>query len=201
MAHAVLAQNREDGGTRRFIMVQLPEKLPTPEIKLKCLTDIGETRIRSVLAKFRANTGDLTRTTPEDLGFKVFALSESHFEQWAGLPDREPSKYADTMGLFVDPLKPGADPIAVLWELAVKEGYGLNSSIIPATVGPNTVYTVTDPEKDPPQSFRACLDTVLAADITRQLHLSEPDLFICRDSALDDTLAANLALQCRLKTM
>jgi adenine-specific DNA-methyltransferase len=118
------------------------------------------------------------------------------------VPDRDPAKYADAMGLFVDPIKPGADPIAVLWEVAIKEeGYGLNSTIASAAVGPNTVYTVADPEKDPPQSFRACLDAELAPDIARQLGLSAADLFVCRDSALDDTLAANLALQCRLKTI
>jgi len=89
----------------------------------------------------------------------------------------------------------------VLWELAVKEGYGLNSTIAPAAVGENTVYTVTDPERDPPQSFRACLDAQLAPDICRQLGLTADDLFVCSDAALTDTLAANLALQCRLKTV
>jgi adenine-specific DNA-methyltransferase len=137
----------------------------------------------------------------EDLGFKVFALGESHFEQWAGVPDRDATKYADTMGLFLDPLKPDSDPLGVVWELAVKEGYGLNSTIAEAAVGENTVYTVTDPEKDPPQSFRVCLDASLASDIAKQLSLAASDLFVCRDAALDDTLAANLALQCRLKTI
>jgi adenine-specific DNA-methyltransferase len=84
--------------------------------------------------------------------------------------------------------------------LAVKEGYGLNSTVT-AVAGANTVYTVTDAEKNPPQLFRACLDTQLAPDIAKQLGLNANDLFICRDSALDDTLAANLALQCRLKTV
>ncbi len=89
----------------------------------------------------------------------------------------------------------------MLWELAVKEGYGLNSAITSSKFGVNAVYTVTDAEKDPPQSFRACLDETLAPDIAKQLGLTTTDLFICRDSALDDTLAANLALQCRLKTV
>lgn len=131
----------------------------------------------------------------------MFALSESHFAQWAGVPDRDASQYAATMESYLDPIKPNADPVAVLWELAVKEGYGLNSTVAAAAVGANTVYTVTDIEKDPPQAFRACLDEALAADIARQLGLTATDLFICRDAALDDTLAANLALQCRLKTV
>lgn len=198
-AQAVLEQNREDQGNRHFLLVQLPE--PTGKQNYPTIADIAKERIRRVITKLNKETGDLTRTTPEDLGFKVFALSESHFEQWAGVPDRDAGKYAATMEAFLDPIKPGVDPVAVLWEVAIKEGYGLNSTITPATVGPNTVYTVTNPERDPPQSFRACLDAELAPDIAKQLGLTDADLFICRDSALDDTLAANLALQCRLKTI
>lgn len=131
----------------------------------------------------------------------MYALGESHFAQWAGVPDRDPAQYAVTMENYLDPIKPDADPVAVAWELAIKEGYSLNSTVTPAEVGTNTVYTVTDPEKNPPQSFRVCLDGQLAPDIAKQLKLTANDLFICRDSALDDTLAANLALQCRLKTV
>ncbi len=59
MAHAVLAQNRADGGNRRFIAVQLPESLPAPEKELKRLTDIGETRIRNVIAKLQKETPNI----------------------------------------------------------------------------------------------------------------------------------------------
>ncbi|MFO0803711.1 MAG: hypothetical protein U0791_11415 [Gemmataceae bacterium] len=136
----------------------------------------------------------------EDLGFRVFSLHESHFEQWAGIPERDGAAYANVMDAFRDPLKPDADPVAVLWELAVKEGYGLGSVISQATHGPNTIWTVTDPEKDPPQRFRACLDRTVTADIAKQLELGEGDVFFCRDAALDDSLSTNLSLQCRLKT-
>ena len=182
-------------------MVQFPEPLPVPETVLKRLTDIGETRLRNVIARLTKEPGDLTRTATEDLGFKVFALAESHFAQWAGVPDRDATQYAATMEHYLDPIKPNADSVAVVWELAVKEGYTLNSVVTSAHVGGNTVYTVTDGEKNPPQHFRVCLDDALAPDIAKQLGLTPTDLFICRDAALNDTLAANLALQCRLKTV
>jgi adenine-specific DNA-methyltransferase len=54
-AHAVLLQNREDGGNRRFMTVQLPEALPVPEARLKTIADIGRDRIRCVIAKLQAN--------------------------------------------------------------------------------------------------------------------------------------------------
>jgi hypothetical protein len=53
----------------------------------------------------------------------------------------------------------------------------------------------------PPQSFRVCIDETLKQYIARALEPTSEDLFVCRDRALDDTLAANLALQCRLKTI
>ncbi len=59
--------------------------------------------------------------------------------------------------------------------------------------------TLSNPEKG--QHFLACLDTKLPADITRQLGLTQNDLFVVWDLASDDTLASNLALQCRLKVI
>jgi adenine-specific DNA-methyltransferase len=61
------------------------------------------------------------------------------------------------------------------------------------------VWRVTDPEKG--QRFLACLDDTIPPDITKQLGLTATDLFVVRDLALDDTLASNLALQCRLKVI
>jgi adenine-specific DNA-methyltransferase len=200
MAHAVLAHNRDDGGNRRFIMVQLPEPLPVPEKQLKRLTDIGQTRIRNVVAKLKGEAGNLTRTEPEDLGFKVFKLAESHFAQWSGTAERTPAAYKEQLRLIADdPLRKGWTPNGLLWEVAVKEGYGLNSVIEPVGNTTATVYRVSDPEKG--QHFLACLDDKLPADITRQLGLTKDDLFVVRDLALDDTLASNLALQCRLKVI
>ena len=205
-AQAVLELNREDGGNRRFILVQLPE--PTGNKTYPTIAEIGKERIRRVIAKLNKETPNILGKMGtareggggEDLGFRVFSLSESHFEQWAGIADRDGAAYANTMDAFRDPLKPDADPVAVLWELAVKHGFGLNSTISQSTAGTNTIWTVTDPEKDPAQSFRACFDRELIPDIARELELGENDVFVCRDTALSDSLSTNLSLQCRLKT-
>ena len=137
----------------------------------------------------------------EDLGFKVFKLAESNYAGWHGVEDRTPAAYHDELDLYNDALRKGWTPENVLWEVAIKEGYSLNCRIEPVAVAGNTVYRVTDPEKDPVQHFLACLDDELSPDIGKALGLTQDDLFVCRDRALDDTLAANLALQCRLKTI
>ena len=199
-AHAVLDANNQDGGTRRFIMVQLPE--PTGRDDFPTIADIGKERIRRASAKLKeADKGKLpTGEAPEDLGFKVFKLAASNYEPWTGVPERDSETYIQQMSLFADPLVKGWKPVNVIWEVAVKEGYGLNARIEAVEAGQgNTVYRVTDPDKN--QSFRICLDDEIKPGLDTALKLGADDLFICRDKALDDTAAANLALQCRLKTI
>ena len=104
------------------------------------------------------------------------------------------------MKLFADPLLPGWKADDVIWEVAVKEGYCLSSRIEEESkANGKMVYRVTDPDKE--QSFRICLGDKLTLAMVKKLNLSKDDLFVCRDVALDDELAANLALQCRLKTI
>ena len=200
--------NREDNGNRCFIAVQLPE--PTPEDSparkagFKTIAEIGKERIRRVIKKLKKDDeGKLalkTRETPEDLGFRVFKLAESSYKPWTGVEEKEPQAYLKTMDHFTDPLAPGWKPEKLIWEVAIKEGYGLNSRIeqVRGLKG-NTVHTVTDPDKQ--QSFRICLDGTIKKETLKALDLGKDDLFVCRDAALDDEAAANLALQCRLKTI
>ena len=63
----------------------------------------------------------------------------------------------------------------------------------------NKVLRIVSADKT--QSFFICLDDDLFQEELNELKLTKDDLFVCRDHALDDTKAANLALQCRLKTI
>jgi adenine-specific DNA-methyltransferase len=90
----------------------------------------------------------------------------------------------------------------VLWEVALREGFGLNSKFEKKEPSEGTtIYEITDPGKDPPQTFAVCLDEHVRVDLSKHYPLSPDTLLVCRDKALDDTAAANLALQCRLKTI
>lgn len=123
------------------------------------------------------------------------------------MPDssRDPESYAKKLRLFDDPLVPGWKPENVLWEIALREGFGLNTKFVKkevqAELAAYTIYEVTDPDKDPPQTFAVCLDAEVRVELSKHYPLNPDTLFICRDKALDDTAAANLALQCRLKTI
>ena len=84
--------------------------------------------------------------------------------------------------------------------MALREGYSLTARFekIPAN-GKQNFWRVTDPDRE--QSFVISLDDTVTLEAVRALKLPKNALFICRDTALDDTLSANLALQCRLKVL
>src|SRR5712691_10196332 len=180
-----------------------PKALPKPESKLKKLTDVGKQRIREVIKRLTADAAtrlDLASTeSSEELGFKVFKLATPNIEQWTNDEERETDSYAQKLALFNDPLFVCWSPEHVIWEVALREGFGLNTSFAPRDLANgNKVYEVTDP--DTAQKFMICLDGVIRADLSKYCEVMPDDLFVCRDVALDDSAAANIALQCRLKT-
>ena len=201
-AQAVLELNRTDNGNRKFIVVQLPE--PTPEKSLarnagyETISDIGKTRIQRLLDRMR--TDNLFRES-QDLGVKVFRLTESNYRQWNGVEERNAESYANQLRLFSDnPLVDQWIPKNVIYEVALKEGYQLDCSIEQVNgLERNTIFQVIS--RDETQTFYICLDAELFQDEIDKLGLTTDDLFVCLDKALDDTKAANLALQCRLKTI
>jgi adenine-specific DNA-methyltransferase len=208
-AQALLELNRECTGKRSFIMVQYPEPTSDGSAALKAgfktISDIGMERIRRVIKKLKKEAGGQhglfkNLEFQEDLGFCVFKLVESNYRAWRGVEYRNGEKYAEEMDLFCDPLLPGWKPINVIYEVALKEGYSLTSSVDAVKgLGGNTIYRVTDADKG--QSFLICLDDKIKSTTVKALGLKKDDLFICRDVALTDEQAANLALQCYLKTI
>lgn len=211
-AHAILNMNREDEQKLRFIMVQYPE--PIDESKntgrnalsfgLKTIAEIGRERIRRAVAKLikekegKLNFDGYEKT--EDLGFKVFKLAESNYRPWMGVKEKTADGYAKEMELFANPLIDKWKPGNLLWEVVMKEGLSLTSKIETVKEAKNlTVYRVTDTDRD--QHLLITLDDKVRVADLKPLNLNKEKTFICRDSALNDETAANLALQCRLKTI
>lgn len=213
-AQAVLELNREDGGNRRFIMVQLPE--PTPEgsaareAGFETIAEIGKERIRRVIARLKEQNQsklDLpNRETPEDLGFRIYKLASSNYRSWSGVEAEgdeppAPETYVEQMEMFTDALADGWTPETVITEVALKEaGFGLNyTTETEEGLQEQTVYRITDPDRG--QLFYLCLEDTVRLEALKPLGLDRDTLFVCRASALDDETAANLALQCRLRVI
>lgn len=83
-AHAVLDLNRVDGGNRKFFLVQMPEETDANSEAYKTgyrtIAEIGKERIRRVIKKLKDENPD--KAKDQDLGFKVFKLSQSHYKPW-----------------------------------------------------------------------------------------------------------------------
>lgn len=149
-AHAVMQLNKEDGGSRKFILVQLPElcdeKSEAYKAGYKTIADIAKERIRRAGKKiqdeiaeenkkkkaelnFDVETDGRPSNEKVDTGFKVFKLSESNFKQW-----RQPTEYTaeeleKQLKLFIDPVAENANMENMVYELLLKSGKDLNAKI------------------------------------------------------------------------
>lgn len=145
-AHAVMQLNREDGGNRQYICVQMAEPCK-PESEAyragyRTIADIAMERIRRAGQQIRQDIEterekqreqlDLDdRTEPEipDLGFKVFRLSESNFKQWRAIDGANRQEWEQQMMDFINPVAPNATAVNMVYELLLKNGKDLNSTI------------------------------------------------------------------------
>src|SRR5579871_173394 len=205
-AQAVMEQNRRDGGQRRSICVQLPEPVdPKSEVARHGFSDLaklGLYRIQTVIERFlESESGRLISENGNGLplGLRAFRLGGSNIRSWNGVETMDADAYADQLDAFADSLVDGWNSESVIWELALREGFALTSRVEKKDIEGHEIFCVTDPERE--QNFHICLDETITVDAVRALGLTRENLFVCRDKALDDTLAANLALQCRLKVL
>ncbi len=202
-AHAVLKQNREDDGNRRFIMVQFPEPLPSPEPLLKTIADIGKERIRRVIQRLETEQSEklpADRETPEDLGFRVFKFGRSHYKAWY---DFEGGDIADLQTLFdrfESPLVEGWRLEDVLVEVMLMEGFPLDSmaEVLPEFAS-NTVTRVSSDLVA--HRLFVCLDEKVHDETIAALALDTEDVFICLDAALTDEAKVRLEDGRRVKVI
>ena len=195
-AHAVLDLNREDGGNRRFIMIQLPEKTDENSEAFKAgyrtIADIGKERIRRVIAKMKKDREEkLALAEKPDLGFKVFKLRPSNFRIWRS-DIRTPEQLATQLEMSLDNVKPHAERENQLWEILLKAGYPLSAKVEEKDLGGHPVHVVEEGK------LAIALNGVSAETIAAIVRM-KPLAFICPDSLFggNDPLKTNAALQLR----
>ena len=137
-AHAVFNLNKEDGGNRKFIMVQLPEPCEENSEAFKAgyknIAEIGKERIRRAVAKIKEENPMFSG----DLGFKVFKLDSSNIRAWN--PDR--NHLEQTLLDHMEHLIEGRSEQDVLYELLLKRGVDLTVPIEEKTITGKTVYSI-----------------------------------------------------------
>lgn len=214
-AHAVMQLNAEDGGTRKFILAQLPEKCDENSEAYRAgfqnLCEVGKERIRRAgrklleevssgigrldgvgygmgidnLEEYRKATGDMVL----DTGFRVFKLDSSNLQTWDSTPVDElrMEDLLNRMNSMINRVKADRSDLDMVCEVMLKLGVPLTYSVNKVAVNSKTAYTVGDD----------CLLLVcLAADITPEdveamAEYVPAKVIISRDSFANDTAMAN----------
>ncbi len=133
-AQAVIELNKEDGGNRKFILVQLPEKTDENseayKAGYKTIADICKERIRRVIKKINtpaSNTPSLFKEGEQKgvVGFNVFKLAPSNFKIWRSDVIDNTEDLEKMIDIFDDQVKPNAEKENMFYELMLKSGYPL----------------------------------------------------------------------------
>ena len=185
-AHAVMQLNAEDGGHRKFIMVQLPEqtdeKSEAYKAGYKNICEIGKERIRRAGRKIKEDT-ELTHTADLDIGFRCLRLDESNMESVYYTPDKVSQ---DTLFSFVDNVKKGRTSEDLLFQVMLDLGILLSSSIKIKEIAGKKVFNVAD------GFLLACFDTNITDEVVKAIAQMKPYYAVFRDSSMEnDSVATN----------
>ncbi|WP_175953657.1 site-specific DNA-methyltransferase [Schaalia sp. Marseille-Q2122] len=149
-AHAVMQLNAEDGGNRRCISVQLPE--PTPldsparEAGFDTISQITRERIRRAGDKILSDQSAqlATRSTPLDVGFRAYRLSDTHFRKWALNSDVSAEELDAQLTLAYDSAEDAATPEQLFSEVALKHGLSLTESYKTTTIAGLEMFSIEE---------------------------------------------------------
>jgi adenine-specific DNA-methyltransferase len=175
-AHAVLKQNAEDGGNRRFIGVQIAEPLPKPEPNMSSIFEMGLQRVRNVANELRQSTS----AAQHDLGFRVLKVDSSNMAEIFYSPDQLEKPNLD---LFVDNIKPDRSPEDLLFQVMLDWGVDLALPIAKQAIQGKDVFLVDS------NALAACFDGHggVNEDFVKELAKLKPLRVVFRDAGFKDS--------------
>jgi adenine-specific DNA-methyltransferase len=203
LGHSVFAQNAEDSGNRRFVLVQLPEPLPLAEKAIHTIADMGKARLRSVVeeisAELRQKSEEASKTLPgttadvpePDLGFKVFKLDASNIKPWDADLDNLETDLFDS----IENIKPDRSEADVLYELLLKYGLDLAVPIEERKIAGKTVYIIGA------GALIVCLDKKISLEVVEGIAALKEELkpevmrVVFKDSGFADDVVKTNAVQ------
>ena len=184
-AHAVMQLNSEDGGNRKFIMVQLPEKTDEKSEAFKAgyknICEIGKERIRRAGKKIKEESPLTTQDL--DTGFRVLKLDSTNMQDIYYSP-----KDISQADLFsqVDNVKPDRTGEDLLFQVMLELGATLDSKIETTTVAGKTIYNVAE------GYLVACFDPNVTDEVVKAIAQMQPAYAVLRDTSMkDDSTATN----------
>lgn len=180
-AHAVLRQNFEDGGNRRFIGVQISEPLPKPEPGLSSIFEMGLTRVRNYAAEIRGQA----EGAKIDIGFRALKIDTSNMMDVYYSPD---AMQQDQLALHNDNIKEDRTPEDLLFQVLLDWGVDLALPIEQQQIAGKTVFFVDG------NALAACFDIHITEDLVKELAKRKPLRAVFRDSSYaNDSTKINVA--------
>lgn len=153
-AQAVMELNAEDGGSRKYIAIQLPEPLSEPSTArargYRTIADVSRKRIALAANKVAERQAEqlATHGAPLDLGFRSYKLSDTNFAKWRLSSDVEEDALQQHLLGLRDSATDDATADDLLTEILLKQGYSLTEDISAAEVGGLDVRLVRDRDGD-----------------------------------------------------
>ena len=176
-AQAVMQLNVEDGGHRRFIMVQLQEetghKTAAFKAGYKTICDIGEERIRRAGKKIRDESPECTSNL--DIGFRVFRVDSSNMKDVYYRPG---DFTQGQMDMFADNIKEDRTPEDLLFQIMLDLGVLLSSKIEETVINGKKVFSVAD------GYLIACFDKDVTEETVKAIAQQHPFYAVFRDSGM-----------------
>lgn len=184
-AHAVMQLNAEDGGHRKFILVQLPEKTDEKSEAFKAgypnICEIGKERIRRAGRKIREEAGEAAAL--QDFGFRCLRLDSSNMEDVY----YEPEKLGQ-QDIFsqVDNVKQGRTAEDLLFQVMLDMGIPLSAKISERDIAGKKVFDVGE------GFLLACFDSAVTEEVVTEIAKQKPQYAVLRDSSMaNDSVATN----------
>ncbi|MBU4540082.1 MAG: site-specific DNA-methyltransferase [Firmicutes bacterium] len=184
-AHAVMKLNAEDGGNRKFIMVQIPESTDEKSEAYKAgypnICEIGKERIRRAGKKIKEDNPEAANDL--DTGFRVLKLASTNMKDVFYTPeDTNISMFSD----LTDNIKADRSPEDLLFQVMLDLGVLLSSKIETSTIDGKNVFRVAD------GFLMACFDKGLSDATITAIAKMKPYYFVIRDHSMaTDAVAAN----------
>ena len=210
-AHACMQLNAEDGGKRKYIMVQLPVECEPSSAAAKAgfknICEIGKERIRRAGQKILGEHPERQGTL--DIGFKVYRLAKSNIKPYTPTTGSDETALELALGSMesqITPLRDGFDfqnsndIRSLLTEILLRQGFALDSHIEKSTsVAGNVIYRIIDEKR--PVVLNVCLDRFIEKETVQGIAFGDNDKFVCLNSAISDEIYAQLSDKGRVETL
>ncbi|WP_322622638.1 site-specific DNA-methyltransferase [Aedoeadaptatus coxii] len=186
-ADAVMDLNAEDGGNRKYIMVQLPEetdeKSEAYKAGYKTICDIGKERIRRAGKKIMEENKDKENIENLDIGFRVLKTDSSNMKDVYYAPDMTEQGFLDSLE---NNIKEDRSPEDLLFQVMLDLGIPLSAGIQVETISGKDVFVVED------GFLIACFDGHVGEDVVKAIAEKQPYYAVFRDASMaGDSVATN----------